>query len=714
MKNYSLYIIPPLLCLITGYSLAIISIIWGKVKKESILLALTCFWWTLLSYAFIYHNIETDLDKILFVEKIVHTLYVFSPVISIIFFQVITDRINKLLIALCTALSLGLALLVHTPLYFQGFNAYQWGIIAKGSGPALRVFALYGFLTTLYIVYLFIKKIRVEKNHFVRLKIYYLFTAYFLSAVFTFTNAPAMYGIDFYPFSNFMFIPLGIMTYGVLKYRLVRISSVLHLSVFWLALSSMIAIPNMLIFILVKNNITRIGSFWLIILFLLWFFADYYYFNKIQPVINQLFNKTNYSLSRMEKIFIKDLAMLKNLDELVFQMITMLRKTLNIEKASLYIRRGYAGNFMDSRGNFLDTETGSEKILLEGAFFEKSLIESDEYTGSSAALIPLFNSSGSEYIIPLVHQRELIAILTLTEKINRKRLKEDEVRFICNLSSYATVALANSVMYQNLSDIKDNLERIVDDRTALIEKQKSYMESDIQLARKIQMALLPVNIPDIKELKVAYKYEPIMGVGGDFIDIHYRPGRTEFGLFICDVSGHGSSSAMIASMVKMSLNSWGKFLSRPAQAIAEIRNLLKGKIGDNFITAFMCCIDLTNGNIVSACAGHPPMIIIRQSGDIELVKPSGKILFDLIDSEYEEVHRTLKDGDKIVLYTDGVFETRNSSGKMIGEEMFIQMLSENSALSAEDLCQKIYDKIFTPAGNIIEDDFALLVAEYKN
>jgi len=485
--------------------------------------------------------------------------------------------------------------------------------------------------------------------------------------------------------------------------------------IFWIALSSIIAVPNMFIFILVKNNFNNLDSIRLIILFLIWFFANYYYFNRIQPLINQLFNKRNYDLSKMEKIFIKDLAMLKNLDDLVYQMISMLRRTMNVEQASLYIRRGYSGSYMDSTGNFIDVDLKIEKVLLEGTFFEKSLIESEEELIHSAGiLLPIFNLSGSEYIVPLFHQRELLAILTLKDKFNRKRLKDNEIRFICNLSSYATVALANSVMYQNLSDMKDNLEKIVEDRTALIERQKSYMESDIQLARKIQMALLPTNLPDVDKLKVAFKYEPIMGVGGDFIDIHYREGMDEYGIFICDVSGHGSSSAMIASMVKMSLHSWGKFIQHPAEAFIEIKNLLRGKIGDNFITAYMCCIDMKTGIITSACAGHPPMILIRKNGAIELVKPAGKILFDLIDSEYEEMKRTLNDGDKIVLYTDGVFETRDSSGKMFGEERFMQMLSDNFRLSAEDLCQKIYNEIFTPKGNIIDDDFALLVAEYKN
>jgi len=378
---------------------------------------------------------------------------------------------------------------------------------------AFEVFVLYGVAATIYILVLFITKLIAEKNHVIKLKYYYFFTAFLTSALLTLTNIPAMYGIDFYPFSNFVFIPLGIMTYGVLKYRLIRISSVLHLFIFWLALSSMIAIPNIFIFILVKNNFYRFDSVSLVIVFLVWFFANYYYFRKIQPLIDQLFNRRNYDLSMMEKFFIRDLAMLKNLDDLVYQMISMLRKTLNVKHASLYIHKSYPGKYLNSKMSSLDADSKTEQVLLDGLFFEKSLIESDEEMNVTAGLlIPLFNSSDSEYIIPLVHQRELIGILTLSEKTNQVRLKENEIRFICNLSSYATIALANSVMYQNLSDMKDNLEKIVESRTAVIEKQKYNMENDIKLARKIQMALLPTNIPDIKKLNIAFKYEPIMGV----------------------------------------------------------------------------------------------------------------------------------------------------------------------------------------------------------
>ena len=713
MNSFSLYIIPPALSLLTGYSLAAVSLFWGKYRKENILLALICFWWTLLSYIFIYHNIVSDPEKVILVEKAVHTIYVFIPGVTLLFFQVIVEQVNRLLIATCFFFSFILSILVHSPYYIQGLNFYNWGMVARG-GPAFYLFSIYAIAITLYIFYFIMKRLLVEQNPVTRLKLNYLFISFAISALFTVSNIPALNGIDFYPLSNFIFIPLGIMTYGLLKYRLIGISSVLHLFIFWLILSSIIAIPNYFIFKFILSDVYIKSTFTLFLIIVLWFLGNYHYFNKVQPLINQMFNRRNYDLSLMEKIFIRDLAELKNLDSLVSEMIIMLRRTLHVENAALFIKQGYDGQYRDSDGNVLSTGTESEKIISNGSFFEKSLIESDpELRETHSLLLPLFYASGSEYIIPLVHQSEIIALLTLSKKINQKRLKELEIRFIRKITTYGTIALANSVMYQNLSDMKDHLEKIVDDRTSLIERQKSDLERDIQLARKIQRALLPKNIPDLKKIKIAYRYEPIMGVGGDFIDIHYRCGMDELGLFICDVSGHGASSAMIASMIKMSLNSWGTFIQKPAIAFAEIKSLLKDKIGDNFISAFMCCIDINSGVMTSACAGHPPMILIRKDGSIEIIKPSGMILLDLMESEYDEIQNILYDGDKIVLYTDGVLETRDPSGMIIGEKRFINILSKNHKLSAEGLCQKVYNEIFTPPGNTIDDDFALLIAEYR-
>jgi serine phosphatase RsbU (regulator of sigma subunit) len=189
----------------------------------------------------------------------------------------------------------------------------------------------------------------------------------------------------------------------------------------------------------------------------------------------------------------------------------------------------------------------------------------------------------------------------------------------------------------------------------------------------------------------------------------------ETGLFICDVSGHGVASALIASMVKMSLSYRGKYILHPGEAFIEIKQQLQDKIGFNFLTACMCTINIGTGEIISANTGHPPMLILRKNGEVESVRPKGRVIVSLADSEYEEAPEQLHAGDKVILYTGGVFEYRDTSGRMIEVEGLIGIIKRNRHLTPQNLCDKIYNEIFSMTGctSNMEDDFAIIIAEYR-
>jgi sigma-B regulation protein RsbU (phosphoserine phosphatase) len=141
--------------------------------------------------------------------------------------------------------------------------------------------------------------------------------------------------------------------------------------------------------------------------------------------------------------------------------------------------------------------------------------------------------------------------------------------------------------------------------------------------------------------------------------------------------------------------------------------MLYGKMGDNFITACMCSVNLETGEVVSANAGHPPMLIARNDGTIEVVNSNGKIIVDYAGSDYEERVSKLEKGDRILLYTDGVIEVRNNTWEF-GENRFHKIIRDNIHLSADDMCKMIYEGIALKEGVLsIDDDFAVLVAEYR-
>lgn len=713
MKTISPYIIPPILSLLTAYSLAVMSLVRGRLRYENVLFSLICVSWTLPSTSFVFHHLMTDEIRLMTIERTVHTFYVLMPALSVLFFQKVTDRRNKYITTVFFLTGIAISATVHTDYYFYAFYEYGWGRIARG-GTAFMAFYIYGLLATAYIMWLFASRYNEEKNSVIKLKISYLFLAYFLSAILSFTSIPSMYGIDIYSLGNFTFIPLGILTYGVLRHRVMEISSILHISVFWLMLSSIIVLPNMAIFIMLREYFYSINILKLSTIFIAWFILNYIYFIRIQPLINQLVNRISYRLHNIENQFNRDISQLKSLEELAAELTSVLKKSLDLEKVQLLCRRGYINRYTDSTGFSLEITPGLQAAMLGHDCVEKSLIESAAaQEPGDIEMLPLFDKTGSEYIVPMSHRNELIAVLCMSKRRDLRRLNDRELEFITRLNSYASIAVANSVIYQDLSDMKDNLEKMVIERTSIIESQKAEMERDIELARKIQVALLPSHIPDLPQVDIAFRYEPVMKVGGDFIDIHYREGMHDLGLFICDVSGHGAGSAMISSMVKMSLNSWGKFINSPGKAFIEMRNMLYGKMGDNFITACMCSINIETGVVTSANAGHPPMLIARKDGTIEVINSGGKIIVDYAGSDYEENVNRLEKGDKLLLYTDGVIEVRNDTWEF-GENRLHKIIRDNINLSAEGMCRMIYEGIALKGGvPAIDDDFALLVAEYR-
>ena len=95
-----------------------------------------------------------------------------------------------------------------------------------------------------------------------------------------------------------------------------------------------------------------------------------------------------------------------------------------------------------------------------------------------------------------------------------------------------------------------------------------------------------------------------------------------------EVITHGITAAIIASMVKMSLNSWGVHIKNPSDALLDMRKKLNGKLGDNFLTACMCTIDLDSGRMVYSNAGHPPVMVASTSGLIQKINAKGRMISD--------------------------------------------------------------------------------------
>lgn len=708
-------LIPHAISLISAYAIAVFSLLYGKLTREKILLALICVTWTMISWAFISHNLITDFTLLLKTERYIHSVIVFVPVITLYLFQTICETHNRRILFLSVLTSIILSVFTHTNLYFYGFNAYPWGIVAK-PGPVFHVFMVYAGILTLYTYHIFTEKIKKETNPVIILKIKYFFISFLLSALLSFFNFPSTMGINIYPLSAFIFIPLWILAYGIFQPKVKDINWFFLQNFNLLTIAFLFLFPNLVILHGVRHYLLEMNYWTMGATLTMWFTINYFYVIKIQPIIEVLLNRNNRHLETIEKNFIKEVSFLKGINELIENMRKTIIQSVKTERVDIFLKADNSASYRDVLLNRVYEGTSIESILKHSeSYIERNFLKSLKVLPEESELIIFMENYNYEYIIPLNHNGSLIAFLALSPKKNGKRLTENEARFIHIISTYATIALYNSMIYQNLSDIKDNLEKMVKERTEIINRQKEELENEIQLAHKFQTTLLPQNIPNLMEADIAYKYAPYIGVGGDLIGIHHRNDMNELGLFICDVSGHGITAAIIASMVKMSLNSWGVHIKNPSDALLDMRKKLNGKLGDNFLTACMCTIDLDSGRMVYSNAGHPPVMVASTSGLIQKINAKGRMISDLIQSDYEQFAFTLKPGDKVIMYTDGVTEVHNPDGLMSGEDMFIEIIKRNLHLSSERLCDKIYEELmlFSGENKSMDDDFTLLIAEYK-
>ena len=306
--------------------------------------------------------------------------------------------------------------------------------------------------------------------------------------------------------------------------------------------------------------------------------------------------------------------------------------------------------------------------------------------------------------VPLLIQGEVIGLINFGYS-EKRNLKKNRLKSIARFCEQIAGAIYGSSLFKQAEDSR-----------RIAEEAREELLKEIQMAQKIQESLLPGSLPRLDGVRIGYQYIPMHGVGGDFFDLHYSQDRNQLGFFICDVAGHGVPAAFLASMVKMSLQTWPYSLEEPAHTLARMKYSLKGKLAGQTITACMGAIDLRDGSVLIARAGHPPVLHVKGKDDIEQIAPPGRIIADsdLLELNCKEIRVSMRPGEKMILYTDGLIEVNSPAGEMLGDEGLIDIVNRNQDFPPEKLGQKIRDEIIEFSGNqeTQEDDFTLLVIEY--
>jgi two-component system, sensor histidine kinase ChiS len=308
----------------------------------------------------------------------------------------------------------------------------------------------------------------------------------------------------------------------------------------------------------------------------------------------------------------------------------------------------------------------------------------------------------------------------VTEKIRQKYSLAELPILILNYyginSSYISFKYGANDFLTKPVDRVELLNRV----TNLLSYKKNYIENkkntdlkyELNIAKNLQLSLLPKSNPNIQGMKIETCYIPMTYLAGDFFDYHI--GReNQIGIIIADVTGHGVAAAMIASMFKTAFQVQRSIYQNPSDVMYNINQILFSNEA-HLITAAYVLIDLTKKLMKISSAGHPPMWIFREGSELITLKPPGRILGFDFESKYETIEFSLQSGDRIFLYTDGVTDVINKNEEIIGEENIYNLIKEHSKLPAGELSRRIMHYLNRWSGKReLNDDISYIIIDIQ-
>jgi sigma-B regulation protein RsbU (phosphoserine phosphatase) len=246
-------------------------------------------------------------------------------------------------------------------------------------------------------------------------------------------------------------------------------------------------------------------------------------------------------------------------------------------------------------------------------------------------------------------------------------------------------------------------------RTVERDQQLSALRQELEVAKRIQLSILPTEFPASRHFRVAARYVPMNSVAGDFYDfLIAQDGKA--GLLIADVSGHGVPAALIASMVKLAATSQREHSAHPEKLLAGMNATLCGNTQSQFVTAAYVHLDANAGELRYAAAAHPPMLLVRDGNVLE-IEENGIMLALFPDAPYTSISRELRRGDRLLLYTDGIIEAEDAKQEQFGRNRLSAVLQESSRLGPDETADRILTRVRSWAAGQ-DDDLTLLVCDF--
>lgn len=276
---------------------------------------------------------------------------------------------------------------------------------------------------------------------------------------------------------------------------------------------------------------------------------------------------------------------------------------------------------------------------------------------------------------PLLDDKGALGMIVLGSRVAVRHFSDEDLELLVPLASIAAMRIRNLALAEEAAERK-------------------RLEEEVALARRIQVALLPDQLPDVPGYEIHAGNIPSRGVSGDYYEVVPRSDGQECIVLVADVSGKGIAAALLTASVE-ALSVAPIEDGQPADQVCNrlSRMLFERTPPEKYATAFVAALERDTGRLSYCNAGHCPGLVLRADGEVEWLGSTGPPIGLLPGSTYKLGEASLEAGDVVVVYTDGFTEANDPDEEEYGRERLASVCAANHEAPLGQLAEKIEEDL---------------------
>jgi sigma-B regulation protein RsbU (phosphoserine phosphatase) len=359
------------------------------------------------------------------------------------------------------------------------------------------------------------------------------------------------------------------------------------------------------------------------------------------------------------------------------------------------------------------------RLLLKGAGYQTEAADSP-----AAVLDAIKHEKFDLVLMDLNYARDTTSGKEGLDLIERIHALDHDLPIIV-MTAWATVDLAVESMRLGVRDfvqkpwensgllrkLKTQIDygRSLRDREAATQTRERQLKLELDEAREIQRGLMPRRMPHLPGFSLANAWQPARGVSGDYLAA-FKLDDTRAALCVADVAGKGFPAALLMSNLQAALRSFASESISPSELCEKLNQLMCGNTPlRKFITCFYSELNIATRKLTFTNAGHNPPMLVRRDGECVRLEEGGRVIGAFCDSTFTQQEIQLYEGDKLLLFTDGVTEARNADGEEFGEQRLQECLRSHGGRNAAELRTLILNEVTEFCDSNFDDDATLMI-----